>query len=94
MLQGDHDNAEVACAGRDVLILGSDSHYRLSGGCRSVFVQGRADTIAAELRPGARVSVGGTDVRLEYTLTGPGPAPALSVTGTGSQATPAGAPPR
>jgi hypothetical protein len=87
VLDGDDEDSDVACTGRDVLIHGSHSRYVLRGGCRSITVQGRANRIQAELQPGARIAVGGDAVTLDYTLTRPGPAPVVSVTGSGSQAT-------
>lgn len=87
VLDGSGQTQTADCNGRDVLIHGSSSQFTLTGGCRSISVQGRADHIQAQLQPGARVAIGGNSVTLSYTLTGPGPAPMVSVTGTNSAAT-------
>lgn len=86
VLEGDRETKTADCNGRDVLIHASNSRYTLTGGCRSISVQGRMDEIQAQLQPGARIMIGGDTVSLSYTLTQPGPAPLVSVTGAGSKA--------
>ena len=92
MLDGEAENLEADCGGRDVLIHGSRGHYRLRGGCRSVLVQGSANRIEAELQPGGRIGIGGDGVTLAYTLTRDGAPVQISVTGGRSEARPAQAP--
>jgi hypothetical protein len=87
VLDGEEQNRDIDCAGRNVLIHGSYGRFTLRGGCRSISVQGRANTIQAELQPGAPVSISGDAVTLNYTLTMDGPPPQVSVTGANSQAT-------
>ena len=87
VLSGDGQTQSVNCANRNVVIAASGSHYRLDGGCRSVTVDGNADTVRAELVPGARVTVGGNGVRFAFTLFGTGPEPTLTVTGNASLVT-------
>jgi hypothetical protein len=77
---------EFACAGRNVLVTGSRDRLVLRGGCRSVTVQGRADTIRAELLPGARIAIGGEAVTLHYRMVAAGALPILSIAGSGSEA--------
>jgi hypothetical protein len=86
VLDGDGANRMVPCAGRDVLIHANDGRFRLSGGCRSVTVDGDRTLVEAELRPGGRIAIGGRSVRLEYILIEPGPEPTRSVSGRGSEA--------
>jgi len=85
-LRGDGITRMADCAGRNVLIEGSDSRITLTGGCRSVTVQGHADTIVASLQPGARIAIAGDGVTLHYDLAAPGAAPIVSVTGRDSGA--------
>lgn len=87
VLDGDDQDRDIDCAARNVLIHGSGGRFTLRGGCRAVSVQGRANRIRAELVPGARVSIGGDAVTLDYTLTSDGPPPVVAVTGANSQAT-------
>lgn len=77
---------DVSCANRDVVIQGNGQRYVLRGGCRSVTVRGRLDTITAELLPGAPIAIGGDGVLLNYVLVGDGPAPVVRVTAPGLQA--------
>ncbi len=86
VLTGDNQKRNIDCAGRDVLIEGSDGTFILRGGCRSVNVQGQDDSIDAVLLPGARLTIGGQGVTLHYTMASAGPPPVVSVTGAGSQA--------
>jgi len=87
VLDGEAQNRDINCTGQNVLIRGSDGRFVLHGGCHSITVQGRADSIQAELQPGARVAIGGDAVTLNYTLTMDGPPPRVTVTGANSQAT-------
>jgi hypothetical protein len=87
VLDGEAQTRDVNCAGQNVLIRGSDGRFVLRGGCVSLTVQGRADTIQADLQPGARVAIGGDAVTMNYTLTSDGPPPRVTVTGANSQAT-------
>jgi hypothetical protein len=77
---------DVSCRNLDVVIRGDLQHYVLRGGCRSLTVQGRLDTVTAELLPGAPVLIGGPGVLLNYVLTGQGPAPVVRVTAPGLKA--------
>ena len=85
ILAGDSETNDVTCTGCDVLIHGSNSHYRLRGGVRSVTVEGHADQIQAELEPGAHIAINGDGVTLNYTLTREGLPPVVSITGNGNQ---------
>lgn len=85
-LSGDRQDSDVDCTGRRVVIEGSDGRFVLHGGCRSITVQGRADTITADLVPGAHVAISGDAVTLHYTLTQAGPPPVISVSGARSTA--------
>jgi hypothetical protein len=87
VLDGEGQNRDITCTGQNVLIRGSDGRFVLRGGCHSLTVRGRADTIQAELEPGARVAIGGDAVTMNYTLTSDGPPPRVTVTGANSQAT-------
>lgn len=84
LLSGDGQDRDADCAGRNVMIEGSDGRFLLRGGCRSVTVIGHDDTIAAELGPGARIAIGGDGVMLRYTQLEPGPPPIVSITGRSS----------
>jgi hypothetical protein len=86
LLRGDSQTRDADCAGRDALIEGSNDHVTLRGGCRSVTVRGRNDTIDAALLPGAPLRIGGDGVTLHYHMTRPGPPPTVTVTGSGSHA--------
>lgn len=86
LLSGDGQDLDADCAGRNVMIEGSDGRFLLRGGCRSVTVVGHGDTIAAELAPGARIAIAGERVVLRYTQPEPGPAPIVSITGRSSAA--------
>lgn len=86
LLRGDGQTRDADCAGRDALIEGSNDHVTLRGGCRSVTVRGRNDTIEAALVPGAPVRIGGDGVTLHYHMTRPGAPPTVTVTGGGSHA--------
>lgn len=87
VLDGEGQSRDITCAGQNVLIRGSAGRFVLRGGCRSVTVQGRADSIQAELQPGAHVAIGGDAVTLNYTLTSNGPPPVVSVSGANSGVT-------
>ena len=86
LLRGDGLRRRADCAGRNVLIEGNDGHFALTGGCRSVTVQGQGDVVQAELQPGGRIAIGGNGVTLHYRLTRNGPPPVISVTGSNSVA--------
>jgi hypothetical protein len=87
VLSADDASQTIDCAGRDVLIHGSNGNFRLLGGCRSISVQGQNDTIQAQLQPGARVLIGGPTVTLHYTLTTDGPPPVISDSAPGTTVT-------
>lgn len=87
MLNGDAQNRELMCTGRNVLIEGSGGRFMLHGGCRSVTVHGDANTIEAEMLPGGRIAVSGDAVTLRYTPMAAGPPIVVSVSGAGSTAT-------
>ncbi|MBN9510016.1 MAG: DUF3060 domain-containing protein [Alphaproteobacteria bacterium] len=87
MLNGDAQNRDVMCTGRNVLIEGSSGRFMLRGGCRSVTVHGDANSIVAEMLPGGRVAISGDAVTLRYTPMAAGPPVLVSVSGAGSTAT-------
>ena len=87
VLNGQQGRRDVACDGRDVVIRESQARYVLRGGCRSLAVEGRDDTIGAELMPGARLSIGGSNVVVNYVLTAQGPPPVVRVAAPGNRAT-------
>lgn len=86
-LGGDGQQRAVTCTGRNVLIEASRSRFVLHGGCRSVTVEGDADTVEAEVLPGARLAIAGAGVTLRYTLMAAGPPLVVSVTGADSRVT-------
>jgi hypothetical protein len=69
-LTGDSQNLQLDCAGRAVDIQGNRSRYRLSGGCASLSAHGEANTVSAEMRPGAKVEIEGNGTTLSYSITG------------------------
>lgn len=87
VLDGEGQDRDIDCTGRNVLIHGSDGRFVLRGGCRGITVQGRANRIQAELTPGAHVAIDGDAVTLNYTLTSDGPPPVVSVNGANGQLT-------
>jgi hypothetical protein len=87
VLEGSLQTDTIDCAGRDVIVHADGGHYLLFGGCRSLWVQGRGNSIDAEMQPGARIAVGGADVVLRYAVVAAGPPPVLSVTAGNSQVT-------
>ena len=86
LLPGDGVTATVDCAGRNVMIEGSDARYTLGGGCRSVTVQGQRNAVQAALQPGGRIAIAGDGNTVDFTLTGPGAPPVISVIGSASRA--------
>ncbi len=87
VLGGESEASDVSCTSCDLLIRGSNSHYRLRGGLRSITVEGHADQIQAELEPGARIVINGDGVTLNYSQTRDGLPPVVSITGNGNQVT-------
>ncbi len=87
VLDGTLGRRDVPCGGLDVIIRESDARYVLRGGCRSVTVQGRDNTIAAELLPAARLVIAGSGVVVNYILTAQGAPPVVVVTAPGARAT-------
>jgi hypothetical protein len=85
VLDGDGQNRDQFCGGQNVVIHGSFGHFVLRGGCLSVRVEGRQDTIQAQLRPAAPVQIGGDSVVLNYTLTSNGPPPVVSLQGANAR---------
>ncbi len=77
---------DLPCGGRDVVIRGDALRTVLRGGCRSITVLGRLDSITAELLPGALISIGGPAVILNYVLIAEGPPPVVRVTALGLKA--------
>jgi hypothetical protein len=85
-LSGDNQNLDVDCGGREVDIQGNRSHYNLTGGCRAIVAHGDANTLRAELRPGARVEIEGNGTVLTYRVRGGGGDAAVTVRGNDSRA--------
>lgn len=87
VLDGSLGERDVSCRGLDVVIRESEARYVLRGGCRSVTVEGRSDTVAAELLPAARLVIGGVGVVVNYVLVAEGAPPMVVVTAPGARAT-------
>ncbi|HZF76890.1 MAG TPA: OmpA family protein [Acetobacteraceae bacterium] len=81
ILEGDAQRRTFDCAGRDVVVRGSRNDLTLTGGCRSLEVQGGTSQIRAALAPGARVLIRGDLVDLAWSLEGDGPPPRISTEG-------------
>lgn len=87
VLDGTLGQRDVPCRGLDIVIRESEARYVLRGGCRSVTIEGRRDTVAAELLPSARLVISGTGVVVNYALVADGPPPVVVVTAPGARAT-------
>ncbi len=85
LLRGDGVTDALDCTGRNVMIEGNGASYTLRGGCRSVTVQGRDNTVEVELEPGGRIAIAGDGDTVRYAPTQPGPPPVISVTGAASR---------
>ena len=55
------------CAGRDVVVSGSDEKVVLSGGCRSLTISGDTNQILADMAAGAEISLRGSNNNLAWT---------------------------
>jgi len=74
------------CAGRDVEIDGSGGHHVLTGGCRSIAIRGSGNVVNAEILPGTRIAMTGSDNQVAFVLSEPGPDPIVSVAGSNDRA--------
>jgi len=74
------------CAGRDVEIDGSGGHHVLTGGCRSIAIRGSGNVVNAEIMPGTRIAMTGSDNQVAFVLSAPGPDPIVSVAGGNDRA--------
>jgi outer membrane protein OmpA-like peptidoglycan-associated protein len=74
------------CAGRDVEIDGSGGNHVLRGGCRSIAIRGSNNVVNAEILPGTRIAMMGSDNQVAFVLTEPGPDPIVSVAGSNDRA--------
>lgn len=81
IVEGDALSRRLDCAGRDVVVRGERNQLVLTGGCRSLEVQGGTSEIRAELAPGARVSLRGDTIDLRWALLGDGPPPRIATEG-------------
>lgn len=81
IVEGNAQRRTLDCAGRDVVVRGERNALALTGGCRSLEVQGNTSEIRAELAPGARVSLRGEVLDLSWSLLGSGPPPRITTEG-------------
>jgi outer membrane protein OmpA-like peptidoglycan-associated protein len=81
IVEGDAQSRRLDCTGRDVVVRGERNQITLTGGCRSLEVQGRTSEIHAELAPDARVSLRGETLDLRWSLVGDGPPPRITTQG-------------
>lgn len=83
IVEGSAQSRSLDCTGRDVVVRGDRNQLVLTGGCRSLEVQGGANDIRAELAPGARVNLRGETIGLDWALLGDGPPPRITSEGRG-----------
>ncbi len=83
-LAGDSLRVDLDCTGHAVTLQGNRSHIRLRGGCQALTVRGEANTVRAELQPGAAVLIEGNGTTVTYTLHGAGADPVATVRGQNS----------
>lgn len=81
IVEGNALSRTLDCAGRDVVVRGQRNELTLTGGCRSLEVEGGTSEIRAELSPGARVRLRGDTLDLRWSLAGDGPPPRISAEG-------------
>jgi outer membrane protein OmpA-like peptidoglycan-associated protein len=81
LVEGDAQTRSLDCAGRDVVVRGARNQLAFTGGCRSLEVRGDASQIRAELAPGARVSLQGDSIELQWALRGEGAPPRITTEG-------------
>lgn len=81
VLEGNGQQRSFDCSGRDVVLRGERNQVTLTGGCRSLTVEGNTNDIRAALEPGARVVVRGDVVNLTWSQAGEGPEPTLRAEG-------------
>jgi hypothetical protein len=77
LIEGSALRQSLDCAGRDVLVRGDRNALVLTGGCRSLEVQGDVSSIRAELEPGARVLLAGEVLDLTWSLSQAGASPRI-----------------
>lgn len=83
---GDGQQQDQDCAGRDVLLQGSDDNVTLRGGCRSLSITGSDDHVQMRIVPGSRIAITGDHDVVTFVLTSEGPDPIVSVSGADSHA--------
>jgi len=81
IVEGNAQSRTLDCAGRDVVVRGERNQIALTGGCRSVEVQGNTSEIRAELQPNARVGLRGETIDFRWSLAGDGPPPRIATDG-------------
>ncbi len=86
VIQGSGVGQTTDCAGRDVEIDGSGGHHVLRGGCRSIAIRGSNNVVDAEILPGTRIAMMGSDNQVAFVLAEPGPDPIVSVAGNNDRA--------
>ena len=65
-ISGVEQQRTIACEGREVFIDGVDNTLTFTGACASLSVAGTGNTITIGLKPGAAVSVKGTDQKVRW----------------------------
>ncbi|MGK7868901.1 hypothetical protein [Falsiroseomonas sp. E2-1-a20] len=81
LIEGSALRQSLDCTGRDVLVRGHRNALVLTGGCRSLHVQGDVSSIRAELEPGARVTLAGEVLDLTWSLSAAGAPPRIAEQG-------------
>jgi outer membrane protein OmpA-like peptidoglycan-associated protein len=81
VFEGNGQSRSIDCAGRDAVVRGERNEVTLTGGCRSLEVQGNASRIRAALAPGARVTLRGEVLDLAWSQVGEGEAPRFATEG-------------
>jgi hypothetical protein len=65
-ISGVEQQRTIPCEGRDVVVDGVDHTLTFTGACASLSVAGTGNTIVIGLKPGAAVSVQGTDQKVRW----------------------------
>jgi len=65
-ISGVEQQRTIACEGRDVFVDGVDHTLTFTGACASLTLSGTGNTIVIGLKPGASVSVEGTDQNVRW----------------------------